>query len=205
MRNKLGTLCMIVGAVLVFAALALFCMNQSEAEEAAQASEQIMPQIVRQIEDRTADVSDTALPLSDPYDSDMTEVVIDGYSYIGYVSVPSLGIELPVMSQWDYDRLRLAPCRYSGSTKTDDLVIAGHNYRSHFGGLTKISEGDRVYFVDMDGNQICYDVAEVEVLAPTAVEEMKSSDWDLTLFTCTYGGRTRLAIRCEEVHQKNAD
>ena len=205
MRNKLGTLCMIVGAVLVFAALALFCMNQSEAEEAAQASEQIMPQIVRQIEDRTADVSDTALPLSDPYDSDMTEVVIDGYSYIGYVSVPSLGIELPVMSQWDYDRLKIAPCRYSGSVKTDYLVIAGHNYRRHFGGLSRISEGDRVYFVDMDGNQFCYDVGEVEVLAPTAVEEMKSSGWDLTLFTCTYGGRTRLAIRCEKVPQKNAD
>lgn len=203
MRNKLGTLCMITGAVLVLAALALFCMNQAEEEEAAQASEQILPQVVQQIEERITGMDDSEIP--DPYDSAMTEVEIDGYGYIGYLSIPSLGIELPVMSQWDYDRLKIAPCRYSGSTKTDDLVIAGHNYRRHFGGLTKISEGDRVYFVDMDGNQFCYDVGEMEVLAPTAVEEMKSSGWDLTLFTCTYGGRTRLAIRCEEVHQKNDD
>ena len=36
----------------------------------------------------------------------------------------------------------------------------------------------------------------METLMPTAVEEMESGDWDLTLFTCTVGGRTRVAVRC---------
>ena len=38
--------------------------------------------------------------------------------------------------------------------------------------------------------------AFLEILQPTAVEEMTSGDYDLTLFTCTYGGATRFTVRC---------
>lgn len=56
-------------------------------------------------------------------DATMTVVEINGYDYVGYLSVPKLDLELPVMSDWDYDRLKTVPCRHFGSTKTDDLVI----------------------------------------------------------------------------------
>ena len=36
----------------------------------------------------------------------------------------------------------------------------------------------------------------MEAIPATAPEEMESGDWDLTLFTCTVGGRTRDTIRC---------
>jgi len=42
-------------------------------------------------------------------------------------------------------------------------------------------------------------VAAREVLLPTAVEEMTAGEWDLTLFTCTLGGRSRVTVRCELV------
>ncbi len=45
--------------------------------------------------------------------------------------------------------------------------------------------GDLVSFTDMDGRIVHYTVAEMDVLNPTAVEEMTSGDFDLTLFTCT--------------------
>ena len=48
----------------------------------------------------------------------------------------------------------------------------------------------------MAGIVFHYEVAAVEVLKSTAVEEMKAGDWDLTLFTCTYGGKSRCALRC---------
>lgn len=76
---------------------------------------------------------------TDPYATEMTEVEIDGYYYIGYISIPALGMELPVMSDWSYPQLNISPCRYAGSTKTDDLVIAGHNYTRHFGGIKNLS------------------------------------------------------------------
>ena len=132
-----------------------------------------------------------------PYDSEMTVVEISGSGYIGYVSIPELSLELPVMSEWSYPKLRKAPCRYSGSTKTDDLVILAHNYSRHFGKISKLSIGDEVIFTDMNGVVTHYSVVETDTLSPYAVEEMTAGDYDLTLFTCTYGGKSRITVRCD--------
>ena len=193
MRNKLGTICMILGTVLILAALSLFLWNRREAEQAGEAAADILPQVVEQIADTAAEAP--APP--DPFDPTMTEAEIDGYMYIGYLSIPALGLELPVMSEWDYNRLNIAPCRYSGSTKTDDLVIAAHKYASHFGGLSGLSVGEQVIFVDMDNVVSSYTVVAVEILPPTAVEEMTNGEYDLSLYTCTYGGRSRVTVRCD--------
>lgn len=184
---------MILGTVLIVAALSLFLWNRREAEKAAEAAETILPRVVEQIAEAAAEAP--APP--DPFDPTMTETEIDGYLYIGYLSIPALGLELPVMSDWDYTRLTIAPCRYSGSTKTDDLVIAAHNYARHFGGLSGLSGGEEVYFVDMDNVVSSYTVVCVEILSPTAVEEMTNGEYDLSLYTCTYGGRSRVTVRCD--------
>ena len=47
----------------------------------------------------------------------------------------------------------------------------------------------------MAGNVFIYKMVERETLNPTDIEEMKDGDWDLTLFTCTVGGKTRVTIR----------
>lgn len=73
------------------------------------------------------------------------------------------------------------------------------NYASHFGGLSKLSEGDGVIFTDMDGITTAYEVVAQDVLHPYAVEEMTSGDFDLTLFTCTYGGKSRVTVYCDRV------
>jgi sortase A len=96
------------------------------------------------------------------------------------------------MGDWSDRNLKLAPCRYSGTVYQDDLVISGHNYKTHFGRLNRISIGDRITFTDIDGNVFEFEVAEVEVLEATAIEDMISSDWQLTLFTCTYDGTTQV-------------
>lgn len=121
---------------------------------------------------------------------------IDGEAYIGVLTIPALGLELPIMRDWSYPGLRKSPCRYYGSAYTNDLVIAGHNYNRHFGGLANLSVGDAVAFTDMSGNQFSYRVEELEMLQPAAVEQMTASGWDLTLFTCTYSGRARVTVRC---------
>lgn len=192
MRNKIGYLCMICGAALVLAALVLFIYNREEARRAEESVEEILPKIMEHFkEQQTAD--------TDPYDPAMTEVEIGGYSYVGCLSIPSLELTLPVMSAWDDSRLKLAPCRYAGSTKTGNLVIAAHNYRRHFGTLSHLSKKDTVLFTNMDGVTTRYEVAEVEILQPFAVEEMTAGEYDLTLFTCTYGGRSRVTVRCRRL------
>ncbi len=199
MRRKIGMTCMTLGAVLVLIALSLFFWNRQEDKKAGQSAELILPKIVAQAE---SDSGENASGSPDLYGSDMKSVEIDGYGFIGYLTIPDLNLELPVMSEWDYVRMKRSPCRYAGSVKTDDLVIAAHNYTRHFGRLSKLSEGDIIYFTDMDGNRYSYSVKAVEVLPPTAVEEMTSGDYELTLFTCTYSGQSRLAVRCSRASEK---
>lgn len=127
---------------------------------------------------------------------DMPEEIIDGEAYIGTLAVPQADLTLPVMSSWSYSKLKKAPCRYQGSVYTGDLIIAGHNYRKHFNRLKQLHVWDTLSFTDADGNVFPYYVSAIEYLDGYAVEEMMAGDWDLTLFTCTYGGSVRLTIRC---------
>ena len=100
------------------------------------------------------------------------------------------------MSDWDYKRLKIAPCRQFGSSRTDDLVIAAHNYKTHFGLLGELSPGDPVAFTDMDGIVNHYSVAGTQVLQPTEVDAVQNSGYDLVLYTCTIGGRSRVVVFC---------
>ena len=117
---------------------------------------------------------------------------INGYGYIGYLSIPALQLDLSVMSEWDYGRLKISPCRYYGSTKTDNLVIAAHNYRFHFGYLGHLKPGETVVFTDMESEKHIYQVTAVEQLMPTDVDKVKDSGDDMILYTCTYGGAKRI-------------
>ena len=128
----------------------------------------------------------------------MPVYTLDNVDYACIIEIPDLGAVLPVINETSDRNLKLAPCIYSGSVYQDDLVIAAHNYRSHFGKIKNLKQGAPVYIVDMDGNVFEYEVKSIEVLRSTAVGEMKNSDWDLTLFTCTIGGQARVTVRCEK-------
>ena len=201
MRVKLGRLCIFLGIVLLMGALALHLYNRMEDNRAGDAVVNILPQLVEQIPESPKEehLTEQLIPVEfrEPEDLKMTEKVIDGDAYIGYLSIPKLELDLPILSDWDYTLLQKAPCRYTGSTKTDDLVLMAHNYDKHFGRLSKLSVGDAVYFTDMDGIVSAYVVVGQDVLDPTAIEEMTSGDFDLTLFTCTYGGQNRVTIYCD--------
>ena len=128
-------------------------------------------------------------------EGEMPVIEIDGYDYIGVLQIPSLDLTLPVISDWSYPALQIAPCRYEGSAYDGGMVIAGHNFDSHFGKLTQLEPGDEIKFIDLSGNTFTYAVAETEVLEATAIEEMVTGGWDLTLFTCTLSGQTRFTVR----------
>lgn len=201
MRRKVGFFFMLFGTVLLCGALSLFLLNRQEANNAETIVQQVLPQLQQQIPEvpQQEDINQKLIPpeLVTPEQAEMTETIIDGLAYIGYLSIPSQGLDLPVLSDWNYEILRKSPCRYTGSTKTDDLVLMAHNYDRHFGRLSKLVVGDSVYFTDMDGILTTYQVVARDVLPPDAVEEMTSGEFDLTLFTCTYGGQSRITVYCD--------
>ncbi len=187
---------MSTGLLMILAALFLTGYNIWQEEEAKNASDVVVEQLADKMNDSiqgTSGDSDEVKPTLE-----MPSVEIDGDRYIAVLQLPLLGLELPVMERWSYPNLRVAPCRYTGSVYTKDLIIAAHNYSTHFGKIKNLAVGDEVYLWDVKGMCHQYEVAGLEELGGTAVEEMHAGDWDLTLFTCTYGGRTRVTVRCVE-------
>ena len=200
MRRKIAFLLMAVGLILIFAAASLLLYNNNENRKAHESSELLMDSLRSVITQNEVDKDYTK---TDPFDSEMKIVDIDGYGYIGYLSIPSLELDLPVMSEWDYTRLKISPCRYYGATNTGNLVIAAHNYKYHFGYLGNLKKDDIVMFTDMDSNVYTYKVTAVEILLPTDVDKVKDTGDDLIMYTCTYGGAKRIIVRCSTVTDNN--
>lgn len=123
----------------------------------------------------------------------------DGRRYVGILSIPAFEIELPILEEYNEIALKSAPCLYRGSIYTEDAIIAGHNYKSHFGPIHNLIAGETVSFTDMDGNQFLYQVSEVEVIDGTDVDGLSEGDWDLSLFTCTLDRAHRTVVRCQAV------
>lgn len=205
--SKRGKLCTALGLLLLLAALGLTAYNLWLDARASMSVDFVLEHLTPALSSRQAvlpalpsgeDLEEAFIPdyVLNP-EMAMPEENIDGRSYIGVLDIPALELSLPIISEWSYDALQIAPCRYSGSAYLDNLVIAGHNYRSHFASLPQLQPGDTVTFTDMDGNVFSYEVSSLETLSPYAISDMTSGDWDLTLFTCTVGGQSRLAIRCD--------
>ena len=130
--------------------------------------------------------------------AEMETIEIDGNVYIGYISIPMLSIELPVLSEWSYPNLKISPCRYVGNLYENDLIICAHNYRTHFGRINELHTDDEIVFTDVSGKEHHFAITAIEQLPGTAVEDMKFGDadnWDLTLFTCTLSGQSRVTVR----------
>lgn len=205
MKNKRnGTFLMTMGLLLIAAALLLTGYNIWDEQRAAASVETVLEELRPAVPPaapapavQTEDPEEREIPdyILNPA-MDMPVVQIDGAAYIGTLEIPALGRTLPVMSEWSASHLKTAPCRYSGSAYLGNLILAGHNYRRHFGNLKNLPVGAEIRFTDAAGNVFDYTVTELEELDGTAVEAMRSGDWELTLFTCTYGGKSRLAVRC---------
>ena len=191
-----------VGAVLILSALLLLIYNRCEDVRAGQEAESLLASVEAAIsaqEMAAPNKPESTEALSPPLDPEMPVVTLGGYEYVGYVEIPTLGLKLPVMAEWDYTRLQIAPCRQFGSTRTDDLVIAAHNFESHFGRLKELTGGETVIFTDMDGVVSTYSVTRLETLSPNSVEAVQNSGHDLVLYTCTKGGKTRVTVFCDRV------
>lgn len=183
----------------IAASLILVVYNIWDGNRAKEASDEIVSQLDGEIPDSIP------APAYEP-EKEMPQKEINGYWYIGVLDIPDSGLHLPVMVEWDYERLKISPCRYSGSYYTDDLVICAHNYARHFSPIRWLDIGAEVYFTNVEGEVYKYEVSNRETVQPTSVDQMienQSStgeeDWDLTLFTCYTGGQTRCAVRCIRV------
>lgn len=200
MKNKkrtAGLLLILTGTMMILSAAGYVGYHLYTASRAGRDAEEILKEIEAALP--AADLTTSAQGHFQDPGREMPTIEIRGRSYIGILEVPSLSLKLPVLSEWSYDGLRIAPCRYSGSLYSRDLVIAGHNYRKHFAGIKSLPAGSEVLFTDVEGRSCRFEVSESQVIRPADVDGMiinTDHSWDMTLFTCTSGGSARCALRC---------
>ena len=190
-----------IGKVCLLSALLLHLYNIYDNMNQDQNQKQILEQYIQE----TNHQQDTSFIQIPDYqlnpEMEMPEVSIPGLEEagcIGIIEIPSINIKLPVLSTWSYSLLKKAPCRYTGSIYLDNMVIAAHNSDAHFKKISNLQEGDIVTFTDAVGNVFTYTVAGIELLQPDEVDNMTNGQWPLTLFTCTYGGASRVTVRCKK-------
>lgn len=207
-RKRNGVLFLVIGGALVFGAIGLSVYNVWDASRAAAASFRTMAALDEAIEPVGPSKPEDFIGATDeveiPYyilnpNMEMPVLEIDGKRYIGYLEIPVLGLSLPVLESWSYSNLKVSACCYIGSPYLNNMVIAAHNYVQHFGRLDQLQEGDEVRFIDVDGNVFVYSVLEKEQIDGRCVRAMLMGTWDLSLFTCTLSGQSRLTVRCVRI------
>ena len=207
--KKAGSFFITLGLLLMAAAFGLVLHNRMEANEAGRKAEIVLAElsdVMRERQESIIPAEDlSALAEADKAVPVMPTETINGNRYIGVLEIPALGISLPVGENWSDELLQLSPCRYSGSYYTDDLVICGHNYESHFSPIKYIEPEELVYFVTVEGTRYAYSVVQRETVWPLEIDKMLGKEdvpWDLTLFTCNNGGESRCTVRCMRVDAK---
>lgn len=193
-RKKRGGILILMGIFMLFSAVGL---HISQVKQDALAGENARV-LLEQLElSRVSVQVEQPEPAADTADAEMSAEDYLGYSMIGTVRISAVGIELPVLTSWSYALLNVAPCRYSGSVDSGDLILMGHNYRSHFSALHQISLGTEVEFEDVNGVSHWYVVDQIEHLHKSEAERLPS-EHELILFTCTTGGQNRIVVRCSQ-------
>lgn len=193
MKSKKGIAFISLGLALIIGAMSLITYNKIEEKRAGENAELVLQELDNKLSNEIPD-PDPAYKVEN--EVPMPTVVIDGYEYVGKIYFPKLKLTLPIISGVGDKRLKKAPCKYFGSVYTDNMILAGHNYITHFGRIDNLRYGDKVVFTDVDGNEFKYKVLGTEIINGNDGYTLEDGDWDLSLFTCTMSGRSRITVRC---------
>ena len=189
------------GTIFILAGLALFSKNLWEDYQVGKNTDLIKVMLEEKKQEEIEEKIDGTPDYIKNPNIEMKKVMVGGNEYIGYVIIPSLGLDLPVLSSWSYSKLKIAPARYEGSVYQNNMILLAHNYKVHFGKIYRLNIGDIIKFKDMNVNFLDFSVEKKEELDELQVEDMLSGDWDLTLFTCTLDGEARTTVRCKRIEK----
>ena len=216
--KKIGIVLLTAGAVLVIAALLLFSRNRAEDRRAGESAEETLRLVEAAMAERgtNGETGTTPAPgasaspgtaaagtetgsggLPAPPALDMPTVRSGAYDYIGYLDFPGYDLTMPVAATWSFPAMEISPCRHTGSVYNDNLVVAGHNYKTEFDVLFHLEAGDTVTFTDVDGNVFTYTVREFASVTPDDSDTVMNSGYALTMYTCNWDTSERVTVFCE--------
>ena len=136
-------------------------------------------------------------------------------SIAGYITIPSIDVEMPLYLGASYENLRMGFAQLSqtsmpiGGNNTNCVVAChrGWNGAVYLRDADQMEIGDEVILQNL-WETLNYEVCEIEVIAPYEIDKVliqQGRDM-LTIVTCTpYGvGSHRLILYCERVDEEPA-
>ena len=128
------------------------------------------------------------------------------YETIGIVKIPKLNITYPILSQTTDALMKVAPCKFHGSSPNEvgNLCIIAHNYRRKgvfFSDVPDLQKGDVVEIQDLSQRTIKYEVYDIHTVMPDNVSDTSqktNGKKEVTLITCTDDSKQRVIVRCKE-------
>lgn len=190
--------------------------NRNESE---QVSQQILAEVKTDSTTKKVDDNDVMIIVVDEDEEEMmidevqqpqenTYTAANGkkYSTEAIVTIPSIGISYPVLTETSDALLEISVNKYWGPAPNEvgNYCIVGHNYRNGkmFGRLSELVNGDIVKLEDLTGRTLTYKVYNKYVVQPTdtrCTSQLTNGKKELTLITCTNYGKERLIVKCRQV------
>lgn len=200
MRSRTAIIFILLGAVLILSACALGVYYLYEDHRAKENAALILTMIEPSVEAAVYEPEDERTSPSQMEEDAQSTIRFeeDELDVIGILTLEKLDIRLPVLSEYRAQNLKITVCRYEGDyfAQSGKMVIAGHNYKSHFGKLSQMTEGDIVIFTNIYGNEYQYYVTDIIEIDGTDTDALVEGDWTLSLFTCAFDRTKRIVVRC---------
>lgn len=124
---------------------------------------------------------------------------------IGYIEIPNISINYPILSDTNDELLKIAPCRFYGPypNQIGNLCIAGHNYDDNrfFSNLRNVNIGDTINIYDSKNSLISYYVYnkyETNKNDISCTSQDTYGKKEITLVTCNNLNGNRLIVKAKE-------
>ena len=210
MNKAFSKILIILGVLLFLIAIGLFVYSRVDNYLAGQRAQRLLEQVLSDGWDTVVLTEPSVRPTSQGFsasalessDNESANTPVMGDGVIGILEIPKLEITLPVLDGSSDAQLKISVGRFTGSIeeKPDRLVIAGHNYRSHFGEISSLTAGDIVLFTMRDGVTLSYSVIRIESCNMYDVDAVQTGDdWNMTLLTCQRNRDMRTLVRLVEI------
>ena len=128
------------------------------------------------------------------------------YSTVGSISIPSIDVNYPILSETSDSLLKVSVCKFWGCDPNEvgNLCVAGHNYRNKkfFSKAINLVVGDTIEVTDLNDRTIQYAVYDKYTVDPNDVSctsQLTNGKKIVTLITCTNDSQQRVVIKAEAV------
>lgn len=129
----------------------------------------------------------------------------NSFSVIGLIEINRINISYPILSEFNEDLLKIAPCKFYGSNPNEigNLCIAGHNYNNYkfFSKLKNLNQGDLITIYDLSGAKVSYEIYstyETDWQDFSCTSQDTNGKKEITLITCNNIKNRRRVVKAIE-------